>query len=453
MNHPTLIIGLGGSGTTIAKTVFQNASERQKNNIQIVCMDTDKYEMESIQEKIPSIQTVSLWESLPLSECLELDEDACKNWFPKYSFRYYDRYSPVFLRAAFRLSFNTAVRRGKLQVLNSILERLSQLKDPDSKSSIQVILTGSLCGFTGSAQILPLSLYIRDYVKAELPDTSVSISGFFLLPEVFDSLIHSKSQRDEIMANTYAAMREINAFMLAADGCLPDQYDFGLSVPCFNSNEIKILRDRPMARCFLISGMNLEAKLLKSFRDYIEYSSNCILASLSVAEGYKSISEKGRDILKVSGTCRFAGIGVGRLTLPAEDAKAVRLAEEYAVPFIDGIDQDTACLAVCAVNPLSVQEAGKINTGSSEMILNENIPENEMWFCKITDSFRPSDLRSFSPGKNTEYSILPPGDCYRIYHEQIDQVEQDGMRGCCITPHLDRSWHDPAVMPDLGDIL
>ena len=342
MDKPTIIIGLGGSGTRIAETVWQNASQQQKNSMPFFCMDSEKNCIENLREKTPSVHAVDLCERLRFQDCLSLEGGAGYDWFPMHPVLRIDPWSLRYLRAAGRLSFHMAVRRGKLQMPDSILKDLCQ-----ADQKIQVILTGSLCGYTGSALILPLSLYIRDYVKTELPGTSVRITGFFLLPEAFDTVVRSSKEHDDLKVNAYAVMREINAFSLADAGCLPDTYDFSLSIPCFGSDRTKELSGRPLDRCFLFSGRNGNGLQLRTFTDCTDYAADCILSALS------------------------------------------------------GTDRD---LTAAFDDPESV--------------------------------FKPEHLRHYS----------------MAYHDAVRQLERSGISRAFITPHLDRRWHDPAVMPDPDDI-
>ena len=82
MPVPTLLVGLGGSGSTIVQKVFQRATEKQKENIEFVIFDTDVNELNLIRENMPQIRTIQISEKLTVGQYLGIDTEARDTWFP-----------------------------------------------------------------------------------------------------------------------------------------------------------------------------------------------------------------------------------------------------------------------------------------------------------------------------------------------------------------------------------
>ena len=82
MNAPTLLVGLGGTGSEIVQKVFERATPRQRENIGFVIFDTDVNELRVIEEKTPQIRTVQTSTRLSVGEYLDCDTYSRDNWFP-----------------------------------------------------------------------------------------------------------------------------------------------------------------------------------------------------------------------------------------------------------------------------------------------------------------------------------------------------------------------------------
>ena len=77
MNAPTLLVGLGGTGSDIVQKVFERATPRQRENIGFVIFDTDVNELRVIEEKTPQIRTVQTSTRLTVGEYLDVDSLLC----------------------------------------------------------------------------------------------------------------------------------------------------------------------------------------------------------------------------------------------------------------------------------------------------------------------------------------------------------------------------------------
>ena len=326
MNTPTLLVGLGGTGSEIVQKVFERATPRQRENIGFVIFDTDVNELRVIEETTPQIRTVQTSARLSVGEYLDCDTYSRDVWFPVNRILNGKALTEGAgqVRAVSRLALNTTIQQGKMAPLNEAIEELYKLKGQKTVQAPRVILAGSLCGGTGSGLILPVAMYIRNFMSTKLQQGSAIIRGFFLLPEVFDGVIKTQSERNNLRSNAYAAVREIDAFMMKDDGSLPAKYDLHFMAPRAGSKEQDEYTGRPMDFCFLFDAQNLNGMKLNSFAEYKEHAANCIYGMAIAPTSKRSNSSEDnviREIVFAGGRNRFAGAGSSMLIYPTEDVK------------------------------------------------------------------------------------------------------------------------------------
>ncbi len=326
MSAPTLLVGLGGVGSEIVQKVFDIATPKQRENIAFVIFDTDVNELKLIEEKTPQIHTIQTSARMTVGEYLKSDTYSRDKWFPVNRILNSKALTEGAgqVRAISRLALNTAIQQGKMGPLNEAIEELYKLKGQKTTQAPRVIITGSLCGGTGSGLILPISMYIRNFMSTKLQQSSSIIRGFFLLPDVFDGVIKSQSERNNLRSNAYAAVREIDTFMMKGDGSLPAKYDVHFMAPRAGSNEPDEYKGLPMDFCFLFDAQNIDGMKLNSFAEYKEHAANCIYSMAIAPTSKRSNSSEDnviREIVFAGGRNRFAGAGSSMLVYPTEDIK------------------------------------------------------------------------------------------------------------------------------------
>ena len=268
MAAPTLLVGLGGTGSKIVKQVRLLAkSHHMENNLSYVVFDTDVNELAAIREDTPEIEVVQTSTKQTVGEYLDKDTYARDNWFPvnKILNRKTLSEGAGQVRAISRLALNTAIKAGKMTPLHRAIERLYKLNGEATMQAMRVILVGSLCGGTGSGLILPVSMYIRNYLITRFQQNAAIMRGFFLLPEVFFEVIHGQEEQNNLKANAYAALRELDAFLMKGDGSLPDHYHLHFMAPRAGSEEMDEYDVSPMDFCFLYDAQNMDGNKQNSF--------------------------------------------------------------------------------------------------------------------------------------------------------------------------------------------
>ena len=152
-----------------------------------------------------------------------------------------------------------------------------KLNGESTMQAMRVILVGSLCGGTGSGLILPVSMYIRNYLITRFQQNAAIMRGFFLLPEVFYEVIHGQEEQNNLKANAYAALRA---------GRLPDE---GGTAPCptaISSTSWPPGRLRgdgqydvsPWTSASSMTPRTWTATKQNSFQAYLNHAASCIYA-------------------------------------------------------------------------------------------------------------------------------------------------------------------------------
>lgn len=328
MNAPTLIVGLGGKGSDIALRVSQLVSEEQRKHIEFVAMDTDVNELREIRKKNPFVRTIQTSTKLTVGEYLDFDTHSRDTWFPVNAILNNKSLTEGAgqVRAISRLAFETAVRAGKMEELDSAIENLYKLEGNEYEQALRVIVVSSLAGGTGSGLILPVGLYIKHFLATRFRQGANITRGFFLLPEVFYGVIPGASERNNLKSNAYATLREIDAFMMKGDSTLPEKYKTSVCMefPSIGSEGYEEYDVRPYDYCFLYDAQNADGKKLNSFEQYLQHAANCIYAQSIGPTNKRSNSSEDNTIRALcaeKGRNRYAGAGTSILKYPTEDIR------------------------------------------------------------------------------------------------------------------------------------
>ena len=82
MIAPTLLVGLGGTGSKIVCKVSRLVTEEQREHLGFAVFDTDINELRDIQRDNPFIKIIQTSTKLSVGEYLNIDTHARDNWFP-----------------------------------------------------------------------------------------------------------------------------------------------------------------------------------------------------------------------------------------------------------------------------------------------------------------------------------------------------------------------------------
>lgn len=338
MAAPTLLVGLGGTGSKIVCRVANMVSPELKNRIGFAVFDTDINELRDIQEANPFVTTIQTSTKLSVGEYLNIDTHARDNWFPVNAILNSKTLTEGAgqVRAISRLALDTAIRAGNMDKLHAAIENLYKVEADNADQALRVVIVSSLAGGTGSGLILPVALYIKNFLITRFQQSANIVRGFFILPEVFFEVIRGQSERNNLMCNAYATIRELDAFLMKGDGTLPEKYDntVKLEFPRIGSMEYDEYRVRPYDFCFLFDAQNTAGRKLNNFNQYLDHAANCIYSqSIGPMNKRSNSSEDNtiRELCAQRGRNRYAGAGCSMLVYPFEDVKeyiALRWAQQ-----------------------------------------------------------------------------------------------------------------------------
>jgi len=220
VDAPTLFIGVGGTGCKIITRVAEMCQPGETENISFLCLDTNVNDLSNVAKSNAKIYHVQTSNTQTVGNYLDYDQDALKNWFPKNAVMYDKTVSEGAgqVRAISRLALNSTIKTGKINPLYDAVDDLFRKSGKAMKQAMRCVIVSTASGGTGSGILLPLAMFVRDYVNNKYPNTSLIVRSLVLLPETLDSVIDSTVERESQRRNAYATIKEINAFMMKGSG-------------------------------------------------------------------------------------------------------------------------------------------------------------------------------------------------------------------------------------------
>ncbi|NLA65090.1 MAG: hypothetical protein GX862_04025 [Leucobacter sp.] len=329
---PTLILGLGGTGSKIVEKVSQKVKETESGNserIAFVVFDTDINDLGRIKRESPEIFTVQTSTRNTVGEYLGINTNARDNWFPVNEMmnRKTLTEGAAQVRAISRLAFDTTLKGGNLSPLHQAVEQLFRIDKDQEEQALRVIITSSLAGGTGSGILLSVAMYLANFLKAKYPKAKAITRGFFVQPDVCYSVIPGAEEQQNLQVNAYAAVRELDAFLMKNDNTLAPQYKhLKFEFPRIGSDGVEEVHGMPYDFCFLFDANNKEGGSLDNFASYLDHAATCIYTQSIGPMSKKSNSREDnvlREVIKNDGRNRYAGAGASRLVYPWQHVRDV----------------------------------------------------------------------------------------------------------------------------------
>ena len=81
----------------------------------------------------------------------------------------------------------------------------------------------------------------------------------------------------------------------------------------------------------------------------------------------------------------------------------------------------------------------------------DSVGRNMIVFYQSFYGLRANDLSKFAPPERSATYNREGGEYYKAYFELISKIHPESHKSKAITPHIDRWWHVPTMMPDLDD--
>ena len=279
----TLFVGLGGT-CDIIRRISEMTNSDQRQFIRFVAFDTDANELRELRHAVSGLFSVQTSQRMTVGQALDTNPVAMNEWFPKNPQLYNKPLTEGAgqIRAISRLAFDSCVREGRISGLHQAIDELQRLNSDDIEQAMRVVIVTTLVGGTGSGILLPVSMYIRNYLETHCGKKPI-IRGFCLLPDVFfKDPSKSEQEKEDLKANAYATLRELNAFIMRADAGKDSDLSrrFSFKLPREGTGtEFETLNEKPVDFCFLFDGQNFDGDGLANLTQYKDHAASCIYAS------------------------------------------------------------------------------------------------------------------------------------------------------------------------------
>lgn len=344
--RPTLVVGVGGTGCEIAEGVIREARANGldgRGRLAVMGFDTD---VNDIQQRVGIdrrniVQTSSLDTIYQiLDKTPEAEHGFClgRNELPHRLLNMKLIEGAGQIRMLSHLALWDQLKRRATEIEATIGNVFADLARHDGRTefagALNIILCGSLAGATGSGSFVQIALLLRR-IALDRGLRGVQVRGVFVLPDVFVRAASLGTQQiDNVLANGYASLRELNAVFARAEnmeGAQDFVYEFAPG-RALRSGEAPF-----EAVTFLdyenVAGGNLGANLA----NYKQLATRSVYLQTFTSVGKETLSRTINDALAgVEATSRassnvYAAIGIAAVRYPAShmaDYLAHRFAQE-----------------------------------------------------------------------------------------------------------------------------
>lgn len=326
----TLFVGVGGIGSDIVTRVAEMCAPGEDANLRFVAMDTNANDLRGVKSSTANIIPIQTSSPQSVLDYLKNDEDARNCWFPNNTTLYSKTVSEGAgqVRAISRLALNATIKTGEIQKLYKAIDSLFLKDDAELKQALRVVVCSSSSGGTGSGIAMTVGMLIREYMRKHYREKALIVRGFLILPGVMDTVIKTETERESQRRNGYAAIKEINAFMVKASGfCsvrkdLERYKDLHIDVPT-TAKGTERLDNLPFDFCFLLDRVDQSQESMMTLEQYKAFAARSLYEqnigpmqgdAFSIEDNIIKEFADGNNL----GRNRFGGIGASALRYPYE---------------------------------------------------------------------------------------------------------------------------------------
>ena len=328
--QPTLLVGVGGTGCDIASRVYTLAHASNvlvTNRISILGFDTDDNDIQNRRREMPTRQLIRTSTAATVFQLLSTPRPQLQDLFAEDQ----DLTTEIRqmnltegagqVRMLSRLAFQSALQDPTIST--DIENALHGLGVHDNQNQIDatvnVFLVGSLAGGTGSGMFLQTALALAQKLREK--GFTPQMRGLFLLPDIFIKAARIPiDQHQNVLANGYAALRELNAIQLktANRNPLPLRFDY---LPGYGLQPDGL----PFTSVVLLDYENTKGgNLGRNFEAYKQMASRAAYTLLFTPIGGRADAVMINDVRSRMAQAAqnrlssYAGIGVGGVEYPHE---------------------------------------------------------------------------------------------------------------------------------------
>lgn len=337
--HPTLVVGLGGSGAGVVKRAKKLLATRTRGvrATQYLCIDSDARTF-GPEAGLPELDPAETCEiSVNVGEGARILDEMARGLRPELA-AWLPRGLPVdhltgagagTMRPAGRFCLFAHFERvhkvllgaqQQIENLRSQVDEMLSAAQVDVELSPQVViyLVSSVCGGTGAGIFLDVALLLHHVFRHPQP----LLKGIFVMPSAFaNELRHRPTHMEQLQANAYAALTELE-FFLDPHYVRDSPWVFEYPAPVGRVRPGRRLLDS----CYLVEGENVAGKLVSSRIDVFELIARSLVQDLASSVGASDESAQ-TDIhaWQQLSECResgrpkiFSSLAVSSLVFPAD---------------------------------------------------------------------------------------------------------------------------------------
>ncbi|EKD68925.1 MAG: hypothetical protein ACD_47C00360G0002 [uncultured bacterium] len=349
--RPSIIIGLGGTGTEICLKLKKLLAEKAGNDFPLVkflIFDTDVMDIMGVKtnaasetvahNQIKSTFTPNEFYHLTVRDVEGIIKNAEKHphifsWFPK-NLELKDisnGANQVRIIGRLALYWNIsqvidAIGRVKKEVSSIKNKTAASERGYDVQEGLSVYIMSSLCGGSGSGMFLDMGYIVQNLIE------NCEINSYSVMPSIFQI-----EQQSSIDANAYAALKELDYLMSEQNFTL----DMG---PQY---EPRTFKTRPFDRCYLIDSWTESSLHIEGVDCLSEIAANVAFYDFMTVAGkrHRSVIDNvkyklGNKICERSSA--YSSFGLSSVFFDGAKVKkscAAILAEEFSSKFIKICDK------------------------------------------------------------------------------------------------------------------
>jgi hypothetical protein len=344
--NPAVIIGLGGTGkwvlTYIKKNLMDTYGGQVPNTVRLLSFDTT--EEKGSQDGVAQEEDIRVGDvQLAKSEFIYLGGSIyhlCREIRDEHKYPHIgswlqaSTYLQTYDSDAFDISRGAGQKRpfGRMaifydlqkHVTNTIVNRIetaiSEVIGANLRQQpVEIYIVASVAGGTGSGMFLDMSHLARWLANRKI-EYGFAVRGFLALHNTFDAVI----QTSQIQPQAFAALRELDRFMLVFDRQYPIEYNPSRpDLQTVYGGKLGKLFDN----CYLLDANRENLPLVKYPPQYGVFPSiaDCITMLLDSRTGeaysqhYKNVNTRIGEAQKESNLPFYSSLGTYNMILPVED--------------------------------------------------------------------------------------------------------------------------------------
>lgn len=350
---PTLVIGLGGTGSKVLDQLIKYISDEdrvkdlQENNLfEFVAMDTDLGELDALKIK----NKIRTSENLVIADYIRVrrreDQAQGKNtldWlvnesqFPKSFFDFDISSGAGQVRMYSRLAFEKA-SQNIYQNLESAINRLKSINNKGTATqatNVNIYIICSMAGGTGGGSFLQVAAMVKYILKKN--NKQGQVKAYILSPDIYTKGgILPANQLQDIKANAYAVLKEIDAFyklmmrVKGSYGLFTEQDMEFIFSPHLSIKSHEDFGNSPLDFVYIVDSENTKGSLSIDkgvmFKMYERMIADALYATIFSPISSKQASVENNTIrqrleasINSTDYPGYGSIGAGRLVFPIDD--------------------------------------------------------------------------------------------------------------------------------------